>query len=218
MITLRKKHLLIAMALSLGFAGQAKATPFALSDGVKKQASYVLISNSAEGQKAEDFIAKMGEQALSFLSDNNLSQSQKESKFRQLLENSFSMSTIGRFSMGRHWRTASKAQQIEYQKLFKKKIVKVYSSRFNEYKGQGFEVVSHRVDGKKDFLVNSHVIDKNGSKVKVDWRVRHKNGKSKVIDIIIEGVSMSLTQRSDFSSVIQRGGGNVEALLEHLRK
>jgi len=54
--------------------------------------------------------------------------------------------------------------------------------------------------------------------VKVDWRVRNSNGTLQIIDVVIEGVSMSLTQRSDFSSVIQRGGGNVEALLEHLRK
>jgi len=40
----------------------------------------------------------------------------------------------------------------------------------------------------------------------------------KVIDVIIEGVSMSLTQRSDFSSVIQRGGGDIQILIDHLKK
>ena len=79
-------------------------------------------------------------------------------------------------------------------------------------------VSGFRDDGKKDILVNSYIVPKGGSKVKVDWRVREKNGKMKIIDVIIEGVSMSLTQRSDFSSVIQRGGGKIEVLLEHLRK
>ena len=48
--------------------------------------------------------------------------------------------------------------------------------------------------------------------------MRYKDGKYKVIDIIVEGVSMSVTQRSDFSSVIQRGGGNVQVLIDHLRE
>jgi len=98
-------------------------------------------------------------------------------------------------------------------------VIDVYASRFGEYNGETFEVVSHRVDGKSDFLVNSFVKGlSGGAPLKIDWRVRNKDGNMKVIDVIVEGVSMTLTQRSDFASVIQRGGGDVEALLEHLRK
>ena len=97
-------------------------------------------------------------------------------------------------------------------------IVSLYSSRFGAYNGEKFDVSGFRGDGKKDILVTSFIVPDDGSKVKVDWRIREKNGQMKIIDVIIEGVSMSLTQRSDFSSVIQRGGGKVEALLKHLRK
>jgi phospholipid transport system substrate-binding protein len=54
--------------------------------------------------------------------------------------------------------------------------------------------------------------------VKVDWRVRNKDGRYKIVDVLVEGVSMSLTQRSDFSSVIQAGGGDVQVLLNHLKQ
>ena len=97
-------------------------------------------------------------------------------------------------------------------------IVRVYSSRLNEYNGEGFEVKSFRDTGKNDILVTSYIVPNGGSKVQVDWRVREKNGSMKIIDVIIEGVSMSLTQRSDFSSVIQRGGGDVDVLIQHLKK
>ena len=46
----------------------------------------------------------------------------------------------------------------------------------------------------------------------------YKTGKPQIVDVIIEGVSMSLTQRSDFDSVIQRGGGKIDPLIEHLKK
>lgn len=180
--------------------------------------AYQLVSETSEGDRAQAFVNKMGQRAISFLSDPSLSPSQKQKEFKKLLKNSFDMKTIGRFAMGRHWRSASKAEKAEYLRLFEVMIVDVYSARFNNYKGQKLDVSSHRADGKRDFLVNSYIIPDAGSKIKVDWRVRNRDGKFKVIDVIIEGVSMSLTQRSDFSSVIQRGGGNIGVLIAHLKK
>ena len=177
-----------------------------------------VVATQTEGQKAEAFINSMGDRALGFLSNSNLSKAQKQKEFKKLLNASFDMKTIGRFALGRNWRSATPVQQKEYLQLFENMIVDVYSSRFGEYKGEKFKVNGHRNDGKKDILVNSFIVPNGGSQVKVDWRVRDFNGTLKVIDVIIEGVSMSLTQRSDFSSVIQRGGGKVEVLLEHLRK
>lgn len=171
------------------------------------------------GQKAQSFIDNMGQQAISFLSNKSLSQSQKEREFRKLLKSSFDMKTIARFAMGRHWKTASAKQQAEYLQLFEKMVVSAYTERFNEYRGENIDVTSSRADGSRDIIVSSNIVPSAGSKIKVDWRVRkNKSGTYKIIDVIIEGVSMSLTQRSDFSSVIQRGGGDVEVLLRHLRK
>ena len=171
-----------------------------------------------DGAKAKALIDKMGQDAISFLKDDSLSDSQKQAKFRTLLNRNFDMKTIGQFALGKNWRSASAAQQKEYLSLFENMIVRVYSSRFDGYEGQGFDVASFRDTGKKDVLVTSYIVPPSGSKVQVDWRVRNKNGSMKVIDVIIEGVSMSLTQRSDFSSVIQRGGGNIDVLINHLKK
>jgi len=187
-------------------------------DGASQKSGYVLTVSDEKNQQAKDFVENIGKQAVSFLGNASYTKAKKEKAFDKLLNDSFDMRTIGRFAMGRHWRSASKDQQAEYQKLFKDMVVRVYASRFSEYKGQGFDVVSSRADGKKDYLVSSYIVPGNGSKIKLDWRLRHKNGQYKVIDIIIEGVSMSLTQRSDFSSVIQRGGGKIDVLLDHLRK
>lgn len=166
---------------------------------------------------AQKFVDNMGQRAIGFLGSPKLTQVQKEQKFRRLLRNSFDMRTIGRFALGRYWRTSTPAQQKEYQRLFEDMVVDVYAARFSEYKGQALEVSEVRKDGSKDSVVTSHIVPDSGSKIRVDWRVRYKQGKYKIVDVIIEGVSMSLTQRSDFSSVIQRGGGKLQALLVHLR-
>ena len=98
-------------------------------------------------------------------------------------------------------------------------VVNVYAQRFGDYKGQKFEVKSARPVGNGDVLVTSFIIPTDGSdNIQVDWRVRNKGGTMKIVDVLVSGVSMSVTQRSDFSSVIQRGGGSVDVLLKYLKE
>lgn len=170
----------------------------------------------AEG--AKNFIIGMGDRGINFLGDQKMSQEAKKAEFGNLLNDSFDMNTIGRFSIGNYWNKATPAQQKEYLSLFNKMIVKVYSKRFSDYKGQKFDVRTARKEGAKDSIVTSFIVPSDGPEVRVDWRVRNKGGAYKVVDIIVEGVSMSQTQRADFASVIQRGGGKVEALLAYLRQ
>ena len=173
--------------------------------------------NSVLASGARNFIDTMAQRALGFLAGTG-SQETKKSEFARLLQDSFDMETIGRFTLGRYWRVSTKQQREEYLKLFRQMVVDVYSARFSEYKGQRFDVRSVRQDGEKDAIVTSFIVPPEGPEVQVDWRVRYKDGRYKVVDVIVEGVSMSVTQRSDFSAVIQRGGGDVQVLLAHLRK
>ncbi len=167
---------------------------------------------------AEAFVNGMAQRAIDFLGDESITHDQRQAKFKKLLKTSFDMKTIGRFALGRYWRASNEAERKEYLKLFETMVVEVYSNRFGEYKGQTVEVRSARLDGETDAIVTSYVLPVgSGSEIQVDWRVRRKGGQYKIIDVIVAGVSMSVTQRSDFASVIQRGGGKVNVLLAHLR-
>lgn len=180
--------------------------------------SNIIPISEARQQAAHKFVSDMGKDAIGFLSNDKLSSGQKKDSFEKLLNHKFDMDTISRFALGRNWKTATPDQRKEYKKLVNDMIVDVYSTRFNDYQGQSFAVKSSKPTGKRDYLVSSLIVPAQGSKVKVDWRVRDKNGQLKIIDVVVEGVSMTLTQRSEFSSVIQRGGGNVDALIAHLKK
>ena len=180
--------------------------------------SITYISDDKASEGAEKFITKLADQGIAVLANEDASEAKQKKEFRRLLNNNFDMNTIARFSLGRYWRTASKAQRSEYLKLFKAMIIDVYSQRFSDYQGQVIEVKGSRKEGERDVLVHSLLTQEAGPDVKVDWRVRKRDGRYKVIDVIVEGVSMALTQRSDFSSVVQRGGGDMEALLAHLRE
>ena len=164
------------------------------------------------------FVQKMGDKALTELTGKNITMSEREKRVRTMFEQNFDVKTIGQFVMGRHWRTATAKERTEFLNLFEDMIVKTYAQRFEEYEGQKFKAEKSDKVGSKDYMVFSQVLQKNGPPVKVEWRVRPTSGQPKVIDVLIENVSMGVTQRSDFDAVIQRGGGKVEALLDSMRK
>lgn len=209
---LKYKNVRLGLLLLAGAAAVAGGMMIDARNGAVS--SQALAGEQASG--AEGFIQNLTDQGVAFLSDDSLSIEQQKQEFKTILNRDFDLKTIGRFALGRYWKSASEEQRDEYMKLFNTMVVNVYSQRFESYNGQDIKIISSRPEG-KDTLVSSILTQKNGPDVRLDWRVREKSGGYKVVDVIVEGVSMSVTQRSDFASVIQRGGGDVEALLQHLR-
>jgi len=163
------------------------------------------------------FISDLGERAINVLTSTQ-SQAERESQFTKLFDEGFDVPGIARFVLGPYWRTATDAQRDEFTKLFEAYIIHAYVVRFSAYSGQQLKVTGSRPEG-DGALVTSQITGVNNSPpVKVDWRVAKADAGFKITDVIVEGVSMAITERQEFASVIQRGGGQLEALLKALRE
>jgi len=173
---------------------------------------------SADHLMPKDFIADLGDRAVRALADKSLTHTDRQEKFRELFLEGFDVRTLGRFAVGRYWRKATKSQQTEYRGLFTEYVVQTYSSRFGQYSGEKIKVTEQRPVGKKDALVKSTLVRPEGAPVSIDWRVRERKHKLRIIDIIVEGVSMAITQRDEFASVLRRGGGDFEVLITVLKE
>jgi phospholipid transport system substrate-binding protein len=165
------------------------------------------------------FIADLGSTAIKVLT-STASETDREHQFRVLFEQSFDLPSISRFVLGPYWRTANEQQRQEFTKLFETYVIHAYTVRFNAYAGQQLKVGSARPEGDSDALVQSEIALPNSNQppVRVDWRVAKSGDGYKITDVTVEGVSMALTERQEFASVIQRGGGQVDALLKLLRE
>jgi phospholipid transport system substrate-binding protein len=164
------------------------------------------------------FVQGLGNQALTSLTAKGLPYNERSQRVRTLLLQYFDIQTIGRFVLGTSWSQATDAQRQEYFKLFEDMIVRTYTHRFEEYSGQSFTVKGTQADkGEQDSIVSTVIAQPDGPPVHVDWRVRNEGGTLKIVDVLIENVSMSITQRADFASIIQNGGGKVDALLAALK-
>ena len=162
------------------------------------------------------FIQSLGNQAVAIVA-NKPSAQQRDAQFHDLLVKSFDLQTIGHFVMGRNWNTATPAQQQEYMRLFEALIVRTYGDRLSLYTGENFHAKGARAESEKDIIVNSEITHPDGSApTTIDWRLRLKDQQLKVIDVVVEGVSLSVTQRQEYASVIQQSG--IDGLLALMQK
>ncbi len=179
----------------------------------------VAARESTQSTPAGKFIQDLGDEALRIVKDKSLSNGQRTTKYHELLRNAFDLKTIGHFVIGRAWNNAPTHQVQEYMRLFEALVVKIYGDRLDMYSGENFRVSGVRSESEKDFIVNSKIEHLGGAKPSnIDWRVRQKDGKLYVVDVIIEGVSQSVTQREEYSSIIQRDNGRLDELLEVMRQ
>jgi phospholipid transport system substrate-binding protein len=169
---------------------------------------------SADAARA--LIQGVGDDVLEVLRDGGLSDDAKFDRLVTLLDEPIDLNLVARLILGRHWRAASAAQQAEYLELFRAFALHTLASRLDVYGGQNFEITGARVVGRDDALVSTRILGE-GPPLAVDWRVRQRDDDRMVaIDVIVEGVSLIVTQRSEFGAVIERRG--IDGLLAELRR
>ena len=166
---------------------------------------------------ASVFMNELWHHAVEVLS-KKLPQSERLTRFRELFHADFDGPGIARFVLGRYWRSASEQEQQEFLRLFEDYVVFVYGTRLSNFNGETFRVRSSRTD-ESGTVVSSDIVGPSGeAPIKVDWRLITDKGAFKINDVVIEGISMLVTQRSEFASVIQRHGGQVGGLLTMMRE
>jgi phospholipid transport system substrate-binding protein len=171
---------------------------------------------NAVASDADVFMNDLWNRAVEVLS-KKVPLAERLARFRQLFQADFDGPGIARFVLGRYWRSASEEEQQEYLKLFEDYVVFVYGTRLSSFSGETFKVRGTRTDG-NGTIVSTDIISPGDAPIKVDWRLVTENGAFKINDVIIEGISMMVTQRSEFASVIQRHGGQMDGLLALMRE
>lgn len=170
---------------------------------------------ASEKAAATKFIDRLNDSAFNVLQSQRLSPDQKETAVRKLLSENFDFNLIGKFVLGSSWRKATGDQRKEYLSLFKEYVLAIYTRRLVQYSGQKIQVVGAKAIGKRDVLVITILARPSGPPLKANWRVRSNHGEHQILDVVVAGVSMVVTQRSDFRSIIRRQG--VDGLIKKLR-
>lgn len=198
-----RRRLLLVAALAVVGPLPASATPARAEPGPTDGAAAFL----------EGFV----ERTLAMLSDESLSEIERVGVFRELLSDSFDLDLTARIVLGRHWRQATTEQRRSYRRRFEDYVVAVHGRRLDAYSGETVEVESTRQEGERDAVVRSRLRGGRVPELRVDWRLRRSENGWHIIDVVIEGMSLAITHRSEFATVISREGG-IDGLLRKLRE
>ncbi len=165
--------------------------------------------------KATAFVEQLSTEALAVLRSQDGSLAEREAKVKTILREGFDFQVIGRFALGPAWRKASPEQREIYQRLFEQYVLLTYLRRLTSNKDDTFTIIKAVPAGKKDAVVMTEIRRLAGKPIKVGWRVRDNNGKLRILDVIVEGISMLSTQRAEFQSTIKSKG--LDGLINALR-
>lgn len=177
--------------------------------------SNVSADSNTEGSKS--FVEKLGKEVIETVSDEKLTDSQRRSNFRYLYLHAFDNFYISRFVLGRYWKRIDKSVREEFIKTFNDYIVSTYAPKFKGWQGE-FKAVDALIE-KNFYNVKMDVINKDGPVLKLIWKIYlDKNKNFKILDVNIDGVSMLVTQRAEFMSVIKNNPDGVIGLIKAMKK
>ena len=167
---------------------------------------------------AKSFVTALADDAITILSTEK-TRAGRETKFAELLDERANMRRIARFTLGQFGRKISSEDFAKFETLLGEFIVKVYANRLGEYSDEKVMVGKAQAK-KKNVIVDSRIEFANGrDPIDIDWWLRlEKDGSLTLFDVRVLGVWMAQEQRDAFASVLKNNKGDINALLDHLRK
>ena len=177
---------------------------------------FLCISFQALAETPTDFIRTLSDQIITNVLKTKDSQEEKTKRFEEYFLTALDVQTIGKNVLARHWKTATEEERKDFLDAFTDMALKSWADKFNMYTGQEITFTNETpAQGKNQVFVNSFIQD-DPNPVSVIWRVSNKNGEYKIVDIIVEGVSMTLSYRNEYDSFLR--DKTLPELSEQLKK
>jgi len=179
---------------------------------------YPVVSYSDENlASSKVFVEKLGKQVVEKVSNTEITELERYNNFKKLYLSSFDNYYISRFVLGRYWKTIDKGIQKKFVDSFNNYIVATYAPKFKGWEGT-FKAVESLFENNY-YNVKMDILNKDGPTLKMMWKMYlNKNKEFKILDVNIDGVSMLVTQRAEFLSVIKNHPNGVNGLIDAMNK
>jgi len=181
---------------------------------------FILFQSSllAYSSNPKDFVGELVNDAISKLSDKDLTKDQKVSFIENVATENVDIKALGLYTLGELRKSSDKNDILNYQKSFNKYFLKTLTSRLTDYSSSKFEITGEEKKSSNYTIISSKVIPSDGGpEVKIDWRIYTKNPDKPLIrDLIVEGLSLARTQKEEFASILSSNNNNIKVLINKL--
>jgi phospholipid transport system substrate-binding protein len=166
------------------------------------------------------FIQELVDDAVKTLSDNSISQKEKDDVIKKIALENVDIKALGLYTLGQIRKDLDESVINNYQNLFQEYFLKSLTSRLTDYASQKFEVIESEQKSSNYTIVKSKIAESVKSpEIKINWRVYTKNPQKPLIrDLVVEGLSLARTQKEEFASILNSNNNDINALLNKLKE
>ena len=168
------------------------------------------VNQESYAKEAKSWLKKEIDIIISAYQNTNLPNENKFLMIEQTINNNFAGTGIAKFVAGKSWKSASKDTKLEYIKLFKRHLALNIASMMQGYSNQNYKLTNSNYDEKnKVTLIDMEIFSDTGS-IQVTWRVKKSKDRFFVIDLLVADISLVVTKRSEFNSMLKTVDYNLE--------
>ena len=175
------------------------------------------ISLDAYSDEVKDWLNKEIDKIIFAYQNNDLPNENKFLLIEQTINNNFAGSGIGKFVAGKSWNSANKKTKVEYLKLFKRHLALNIASMMQGYSNQKYSLINSRFDEKSKVTMIDMEIYSEASSIVVTWRLKESKNRFFVIDLLVADISLVVTKRSEFNSMLKTVDYNLSNFNEKLK-
>ncbi|MBW2493275.1 MAG: ABC transporter substrate-binding protein [Deltaproteobacteria bacterium] len=172
------------------------------------------MTESEAGARA--VISETVDEVLAVLRDKSVPTEQRIRSLEQIVYGRFDLYVMSRLVLARNWKRFSEEQKAEYVEEFKQYLTNSYGSRIERYDQQEVEIIGEREEPRGDVVIQTKILGGEFDGALIDYRLRKQEAGWRVIDVVIEGISMVSNYRDQFKSIVSTGGP--ELLLQKLKE
>jgi phospholipid transport system substrate-binding protein len=174
---------------------------------------------AAQELKPDELVKKVTDEVLAAVkSDKQLAAGDKQKALKLAEEKvlpHIDFQEATRLAVGKSWSQATPEQKQKLVDEFRRMLVRTYSSAIQAYEGQTMKVQPLRMKpDDTDVTVHNQYVRAGGKPVQIDYQMRKTDKGWKIYDIVVEGVSLVLTYRSEFDAVVKQQG--IDGLIKRL--
>ena len=179
-------------------------------------ATTALVPAWAQSSQAVGFVRSFADELVAIVNGPQ-PYATKKAALGPVIDRNVDVPRIARFCLGRYWNTATPEQQAQYTTIFHRVLLNNIAGHLGEYAGVSYVLHGESPQG-DNTLVGTSIARPNQPTVNVQWVVEGTGGAMKVVDVVAEGTSLRLTQRSDYASFLSRHGDSIPELLSALQR
>ena len=173
------------------------------------------VEDAALTAAPQKLIEDTADQIVSILSQKDQPSDVRIREIEKIAYEIFDFTTMSKLVLARKWRKLSNEQKGEFVREFKRSLARTYGTRLDRYDQEKVEVYGTQIEPRDDVSIKTRIVGGQYGGAELAYRLRKRNDRWRIIDVVIEGVSLVSNYRSQFVEILNRG--TIEDLLEKLR-